>query len=169
VPSFRATTAGPPIYTWGVFAFVITAVAAGAIAGLFHWAAKTTGRPLPDAVAKLLALVLLAGGVIFGVPFLVLGFADRYDAIVEAPATFSITALIGALIVLVAVAVATALTIIARLAVIGGGSTAEADPWGTGPTLEWLTDSPPAPGNFAEVPEILSPEPLLDANDGGAR
>ena len=42
-------------------------------------------------------------------------------------------------------------------------------PWGTGATLEWLTDSPPAPGNFAEVPEILSPEPLLDANDGGAR
>ena len=31
-----------------------------------------------------------------------------------------------------------------------------------GQTLEWLTTSPAPPANFAEVPTVMSPEPVLD-------
>ncbi|MET0578963.1 MAG: cytochrome ubiquinol oxidase subunit I, partial [Ilumatobacteraceae bacterium] len=36
-----------------------------------------------------------------------------------------------------------------------------ADPWG-GQTLEWLAPSPAPLDNFAEVPTVMSPEPVLD-------
>ena len=35
------------------------------------------------------------------------------------------------------------------------------DPWG-GQTLEWLATSPAPLDNFAEVPTVMSPEPVLD-------
>jgi cytochrome o ubiquinol oxidase subunit I len=115
-----------------------------------------------------LAPVFLLGALAWGVPLLVLGFADRSDGIVDAASVLFIISLVGVLLVLAAVAVPVALTVISRAAVIGGAERADADPWATGATLEWLTDSPPAPGNFSEPPDVTSPEPLLDANDGGA-
>jgi cytochrome c oxidase subunit I+III len=39
------------------------------------------------------------------------------------------------------------------------GAPAGADPWSAG-TLEWATDSPPAPGNFAQPPVVASRFPL---------
>jgi heme/copper-type cytochrome/quinol oxidase subunit 1 len=44
--------------------------------------------------------------------------------------------------------------------VLGSGEPAGDDPW-SGHTLEWATSSPPAPGNFAEVPMVTSPTPLF--------
>jgi hypothetical protein len=41
------------------------------------------------------------------------------------------------------------------------------DPF-SGHTLEWLTESPPAPENFeGPLPEVLSASPLLDAREAG--
>lgn len=41
-----------------------------------------------------------------------------------------------------------------------------ADPWG-GQTLEWSTSSPPPWNNFGEEPPpVLTPSPLLDAEEG---
>jgi heme/copper-type cytochrome/quinol oxidase subunit 1 len=67
-----------------------------------------------------------------------------------------------------AVVVAALLTLASRAAVIGGAAGADADAWGSGTSLEWATDSPPAVGNFASVPTVVSPQPLLDTIDGGA-
>jgi cytochrome c oxidase subunit 1 len=168
VPALRLTTAGPPVYTWGVFAIVIVGVAAGAAAGLFHWASKITGRQMPDGLAKLLAPVLLVAGLLFGGPLLVLGFAPKASGLVDAASVLFLLSIVGALLAAVAVAAPVALTVLTRTAVLRGSSPAERDPWGSGPSLEWLTDSPPAEGNFGELPEVTSPEPLLDLNDGGA-
>ena len=42
------------------------------------------------------------------------------------------------------------------------GRRGEPDPWGSGQTLEWTTTSPAPLDNFAEVPTVMSPEPVLD-------
>jgi len=42
------------------------------------------------------------------------------------------------------------------------------DPW-DGQTLEWATSSPAPTGNFAEVPMVASPEPLLDLKENAGR
>ncbi|MCB1038037.1 MAG: hypothetical protein KDA94_00670, partial [Acidimicrobiales bacterium] len=42
----------------------------------------------------------------------------------------------------------------------------DADPWGNGQTLEWLTASPPSAGNFdAELAVVTSAEPLFDLRE----
>ena len=57
--------------------------------------------------------------------------------------------------------------LVAAVAVLVGqrGEAPADDAWGTGQTLEWMTSSPPAPGNFGELAPVGSPEPLLDAAD----
>jgi heme/copper-type cytochrome/quinol oxidase subunit 1 len=167
VPALRTTTTDSSIYTWGVFGLVLAGAVTGFVAGMFHWAAKVSGRPLPDAIGKLLALVLLAGGVLLGGPFLALGFAP--DGVVDSRGTLFLVSLAGALVTLAGVAVTLVLALAARSRRAG-----DPDPWGTGVTLEWATDSPPPAGNFAAVPAVASSEPLLDAaggepDDGGAR
>jgi cytochrome c oxidase subunit 1 len=55
------------------------------------------------------------------------------------------------------------LLILLALVSTGRGDSADADPWGTGQTLEWACPSPPPVGNFGELATVRSPEPLLDA------
>jgi heme/copper-type cytochrome/quinol oxidase subunit 1 len=169
VPAMRLTTAGPPVYTWGVFGIAIGGAITGAVAGLFHWGSKTTGRQLPDGLGKVLAPVMFVGSLLLGVPFLVLGFADHARGVLDAIQILLILAIVGAVLLLVGAVAAVALTLVNRVAVIGGAAGAGPDPWGGGTSLEWATDSPPAPGNFGALPPVTSPEPLLDLNDGGAR
>jgi heme/copper-type cytochrome/quinol oxidase subunit 1 len=169
VPALKWATAGPPIYTWGLLGLAVGGAATGATAGLFHWSAKITGRSLPDALGKLLAPLLLVGTVLAAAPYLVLGFANKADGLVDSAKALFIVSLAGVAILGAALVVTAA----ARAMVdLRGGATAGADPWGTGATLEWATDSPPPPGNFAEPPVVTSPEPLLDAGTdpvGGGR
>jgi cytochrome c oxidase subunit 1 len=162
VPAFRTTTAGIPIYLWGVFLMVAVAAATGAVAGLFQWSSKITGRQLPDGLGKALAPALLVGALLAGGPYLVLGFATKADGLADATPALALLSLVGVGLTLAVLAVALLLTLTSRLGVIRGVGHAEADAWGTGATLEWATDSPPAPGNFGELPLIISPEPLLD-------
>jgi hypothetical protein len=48
------------------------------------------------------------------------------------------------------------------------GARASPDPWGA-PTLEWAVSSPPPPYNFAEVPVVVSREPLWQPVNEGPR
>jgi heme/copper-type cytochrome/quinol oxidase subunit 1 len=123
---------------------------------------------LPDSVGKLLAPLLLVGGLLLGGPFLVLGFANKADGLAGGARSMFVVSLVGALLVAAAVVTTAVLTALNRAAVLGGAAGAEPDAWGTGTSLEWATASPPAPGNFASVPTVTSPQPLLDTNDGGA-
>jgi cytochrome c oxidase subunit 1 len=167
-PALTWPTAGAPIYAWGVFGFALAAGLTGAVAGLVHWSSKITGRQLPDSLGKLLALGLLVGGVLFGAPLLILGLANQFDGLADAGPALFLVSLIGLAVLLGLAALTGLLVLSTRAAVLRGATTADGDPWGSGPTLEWATDSPPSPGNFGTLPVVTSPEPVLDLADGGA-
>jgi heme/copper-type cytochrome/quinol oxidase subunit 1 len=164
-PISSAST-GAPIYQWGLYAVVVGAALTAAIAGLFYWAPKLTGRLIPGAIGSLLALVALVGTLAAGAPLVVLGFANKASGLADSPKAFYDIAL-GGCIILAAVAVIGLVLFLANRAATLGGSSTEADPWGCGQTLEWATDSPPAVGNFGELAEVVSAEPLLDLTESG--
>ena len=159
--------AGSPIYTWGVLGcWSWAAATTGALAGLFYWAPKITGKRVDRRLGKLLAPGRRSSPPCWSVPpFLVLGLRQQGD---ESSPTAP-TRLYG-------VSRRSARAILARSScssasrcassgvpsAIGGAATADADAWGFGQTLEWATDTPPAPGNFGALADVTSPEPLLD-------
>ena len=146
------------IYSAGQYALVVAAVLTAAIAGVMYWAPKMTGRMAADGIGKLNVLVLLGGGVLAGVPLIVLGFASRFDGLNDAAdALHGISVAGDALLAL------GALLAVFALVTTSHGASVEGDAWGTGQTLEWGCPSPPPAGNFGELAVVRSPEPLLDA------
>jgi cytochrome c oxidase subunit I+III len=145
-------------YSSGHFALVVAAGMAGAAAGITYWAPKLLGRFANEGLAKLSVLLYLGGGVLAGVPLLVLGFANRFDGLADAADALNGIAVAGSALLVLAV-----LVTIASLATASKGGGVADDAWGTGQTLEWATSSPPAPGNFGELAVVRSPEPVLDA------
>ncbi len=146
------------VYSAGVFALVVAAGLAAGAAGVMYWAPKMTGRVAADGIGKLNVLVFLGGGVLAGVPLLVLGFANRFDGLTDAADTLHGIAVAGDVVL----AFGVLLTIVALVSTSRGASVAD-DAWGTGQTLEWACPSPPPAGNFGELAVVRSPEPLLDA------
>lgn len=153
---------GTPVFQSGVLALVVGAALTAAFAGLFHWGPKISGRRLNEGIGKLLVLVLLGAGLLAGLPLVLLGLANKWSAIGD-----GLNAFLGASAAGYALgALALILGAFALLAALGGDND-PADAWGTGTTLEWLTDNPPPVGNFAEVPTVASAEPLLDGAETG--
>ncbi len=152
-------------------AMVQLALVAGllaAAAGLFYWAPKIFGHKLPAGVGLLVALSLLGGAVLSALPDAISGFLDQPDFVArgaqrDGVEILNTISLVGAIGVLAGV--------LALLAAVAGsfvfGDDRDEDdedprnPWG-GHTLEWLTDSPPVPGNFAGPLVVTSEAPLLD-------
>jgi heme/copper-type cytochrome/quinol oxidase subunit 1 len=146
------------VYSYGQFALVMAAALTAAIAGVMYWAPKMTGRFAADGIGKLNVLVLLGGGVLAGVPLVVLGFATRFDGLADAADALWVLSVAGAVLLALG-----ALLALAALVTTGRGPSVEGDAWGTGQTLEWACSSPPPTGNFGELAVVRSPEPLLDA------
>ena len=148
------------VYGAGQFALVLGAALAAASAGVMYWAPKMTGREAADGLGKLNVLVLLGGGALAGLPLVVLGFATKFDGLEDAADALWVLSAVGAALL----ALGALLTLLALVST-GRGASVEADPWGTGQTLEWACPSPPPAGNFGELAVVRSPEPLLDAAD----
>jgi heme/copper-type cytochrome/quinol oxidase subunit 1 len=145
-------------YAAGQFALVIGSCLAAVAAGVMYWAPKMTGRQAADGLGKANVLVLLGGGALAGLPLILLGFATKFDGLADAAdALWGISIAGDALLAL------GALLVLLALVSTGRGASVEADPWGTGQTLEWACPSPPPVGNFGEIATVRSPEPLLDA------
>jgi heme/copper-type cytochrome/quinol oxidase subunit 1 len=154
----RAPVGDVSVYSTGQYALVIAAVITAAVAGLMYWAPKMTGRFAADGLGKLNALVLLGGGLLAGLPLILLGFATRFDGLSGAADTLHGIAVAGSALLAIGVLLG-----LFALITTSHGPSVEADAWGTGQSLEWACPSPPPPGNFGELAVVRSPEPVLDA------
>jgi heme/copper-type cytochrome/quinol oxidase subunit 1 len=137
----------------------------GVAGGVHHWSTKLFGSQLREGIGSVAALVLFVGGLLLAAPDLVSGFLDQGDGLRPAlPIEDGVEALnaasaLGAVVVLLG-----ALLVILNLAVGRAGDEegdVPADPWG-GHTLEWATTSPPSPGGPGPIEPVTSAEPLLD-------
>lgn len=157
------------------YAVLIGTTLAG-IAALAFWAPKMYGMVLPEGLVRLLAVVLLLGGLVLAVaygiagllnqPWLVPSFVDHGTPLTEVD-TVEVLNLLGVigggLVVLGGL-------LVGYLLVRGTFGRAPApgdDPW-RGHTLEWTTASPPPVGNFAMLPAVTSEAPLYDARHAAA-
>jgi heme/copper-type cytochrome/quinol oxidase subunit 1 len=144
--------------------YVLGAVLLGLFGGLAHWAPKIWGRLLPEPASSALAVGGLLGVVLLSLPDLVGGFLDQgvllagvTDDVGTVEALNVTSAIGGGVVILVVVGF---LAVLVRAAT--GTADAADDPW-EGHTLEWVTTSPPGPGNFTDLPVITSEAPVYDA------
>jgi len=152
----------------------------GAIA---HWGPKLWGRTMPDKAALPLALLGFIATALASLPYLIAGFAKQpADTVVfrilgdSGSITYvfggprqlwNVLAFVGHVLM--------AITVLAFVGLAVKSFTSDDDerragddPW-DGQTLEWATSSPAPTGNFAEVPMVASPEPLLDLKENAGR
>jgi heme/copper-type cytochrome/quinol oxidase subunit 1 len=120
---------------------------------------------VPEALARLVALLLLAGTILWSLPDLVSGLLGQSAAPGGVPTdnadtieALNIVSVVGGGVLALAAAAFMALLVGALRSRDLPGD----DPW-SGHTLEWATSSPPPIGNFASVPAITSEAPLYDA------
>jgi heme/copper-type cytochrome/quinol oxidase subunit 1 len=158
-----------------LFNLVLISGLAGAVAAIYYWAPKLFGKPMNAVVGWLVSLAILAGALLYAIPDIISAFLDQPD-----PAPFQSTSssvdgmnLISAVgVTIVAVGVLVALLAVGQALGGRGGAAREnaedpeanANPWDSG-TLEWATESPPLPGNFAAPPVVASAYPLNDPVD----
>ena len=151
--------------TDAVYAAALLGGFCAALGGVAWWSPKITGRLFP-AAGRALALLVGGGALAAAVPELVSGFLDQpggfQATLPEVKDGVEVLNLIAAIGV-AAVALGTLGFIGLLLKAARSQQRAGADPY-DGQTLEWLADSPPAPGNFAEaVASVRSAQPLLDS------
>jgi heme/copper-type cytochrome/quinol oxidase subunit 1 len=142
------------------------AAATALVGAVVYWAPKILGRRVPEAGASLVALALFVGSLAATVPELIAGLLGQPATATLAPAehvdaieTLNLVATIGDGILVLG----GGLFILLLLGALRGRGQEDDDPW-SGHTLEWLTASPPATGNFAApLPKIASEAPVYDA------
>jgi len=145
----------------------------GGLGALQYWGGKIWGLQPPEALARLEALVLTVGVLVWAIPELITGLNDQValgdvtgvvDDVSGASSLNGVAAVGGAIVAAGAVlALLNNLRPMLRKRTVG----ADADPHG-GLTLEWATTSPPPHGNFREpLPPVRSCSPLLDSRVDG--
>lgn len=143
----------------GQFILVIAAGLTMGAAGLAYWSPKMTGWMPSEAAAKLGVPVMLVGGALAGLSFVVVGFESKFSGLADAIDAFTWASVIGAAMLVLGLA----LTLLGLLSASRhAGDEAGADAWGTGQTLEWKYPSPPGNHDLGDLPVVHSPEPLLD-------
>jgi cytochrome o ubiquinol oxidase subunit 1 len=157
------------VYGEGVFVCVGYAAVMGAVAGLAFWGPKLWGRHLANGPLVLLAPVFFLGALLVTAGHLIAGVLDQPASTLGGFEYSSTKDVLNIMVVgghgLVLVAAA-AVVVLAVLGFARGASAGD-DPW-DGHTLEWATSSPPPADNFAEIPTVVSAEPLSDLKRSGS-
>jgi cytochrome c oxidase subunit 1 len=145
------------------FHFVLVAGAvSGAMAALYYWFPKMTGRMLSERAGKIsfwLQFVGFLGTFLIQHSLGLSGMPRRIYTYGESTGwgTDNLISTVGAFILGVGVVVTLANVVWS----LSRGAVAAPDPW-QGNTLEWFTPSPPPPHNFDVIPTVRSVEPMRD-------
>lgn len=141
----------------------------GYFAGIQFWFPKAFGFQLDERWGRRGFWAWIVGFYLAFMPLYVLGFMgmprrmEHYDTPAWQP--LLLVAELGALLILVGIA-----CMIVQLVVSVRNRAALAvnadDPW-DGRTLEWMTSSPPAPYNFAVIPQVGSIDALAEIKERG--
>ncbi len=160
--------------TTAVMNLVLFAAVVAAIAGVWFWAPKISGRHLPVMMGRLVLFDLVVGAVLLGAADFVSGFleapvfgyqvADSVEPLMAVPSDQNLVEVMNVIVAVGAVLIVLGvLGVVAALAQAArSNEPVDDNPYG-GQTLEWTTSSPPPSGNFSEPPErVMSEAPLLD-------
>jgi cytochrome c oxidase subunit 1 len=142
----------------------------GALGALHHWSTKIFGIEQGEGLARLSALVLMLGGLLLAAPDLISGFLDQPVGSTAVEVEDGVELLNGLSLaggILLALGGLLVLLNLLRGARSSRDDEVRADPF-DGHTLEWLTASPPTPGNFGPLEPVGTPEPLLDQKEAGS-
>jgi len=148
---------------------IIPGVLFGYLAGYMYWFPKAVGFTLDERWGRWSFWCWIVGFMLAFMPLYALGFMgmprrmEHYNVAEWQP--YLAIAGLGAVIILLGIA-----CLVIQLAVsVKAWRTARdlnGDPW-DGRTLEWLTSSPPAPYNFAVLPEVKDIDAFLDMKRRG--
>ncbi len=153
------------LYDSGQAALVLAGAVAAAVGALHYWATKVFGREANDMGGVGAALLLLAGAFVYGFADLISGgFGNDTQSVQTGIKAWNYLGAAGGAVAVVGLVLAL-LSLVPALR--ARREPAPDDPW-EGHTLEWLTSSPPAAGNFTEVPFVTSEAPLLDRRQAAA-
>jgi cytochrome c oxidase subunit I len=130
------------------------------LGAIYHWFPKLTGRMLSERVGRWHFALAFVGFHLTFFPMHLLGLRGMPRRVYTYPAglgwdTLNALATAGAVVLAVSF-----LVFFAHAAwTLRRGPRAQANPWGA-ETLEWATDSPPPPYDFARIPVVTDRSPL---------
>lgn len=150
----------------GIRAAVFGSILLALIAGLNHWSIKIWGRYLNQPFLSLATLAAAGGTALWSVGNIAAGIDDQKAFPATEPTGGSQVELFSQVAALGAVAVLGAAALL-FISVVQQPKAEAAVPkdqlrW-VGFTLEWMTESPPAVGNFTVPPLVSSANPVSDA------
>nr|WP_319024619.1 cbb3-type cytochrome c oxidase subunit I [Microbulbifer taiwanensis] len=142
----------------------------GYLAGYMYWFPKAFGFTLDERWGKRAFWCWISGFYLAFMPLYMLGFMgmarrmERYDVAAWQPPL--VIAALGAAVILAGIA-CLVIQLIASIRTRERRRDLTGDPW-DGRTLEWLTASPPAPYNFAVLPQVRDIDALHEMKRRGA-
>jgi cytochrome c oxidase subunit I len=134
-------------------------------AGFYYWLPKITGRMLGERLGRWSFWVMFAGFNLAFFPMQLLGLLGMRRRVYTYESgsgwgTLNLLATIGAFIL----AIGILLSIINFFISLRRGRVAGKDPW-RADSLEWSTESPPAPYGSVHIPTVTTRHPLWDDHD----
>ncbi|MEX2627999.1 MAG: cbb3-type cytochrome c oxidase subunit I [Ilumatobacteraceae bacterium] len=157
------------VFAEGTLVYVAYGSVLGVVGGVLHWAPKLWGRRVPDLKALPLALLGVVATILASLPYYIAGVADQPAASslfsYSGPESlWNVLVLVGHGLMLLTLLGAIGLLV---TTFTGAGEPAGDDPW-DGHTIEWSAPSPAPANNYADVPTVSSPEPMLDLRAGSS-
>jgi cytochrome c oxidase subunit 1 len=141
---------------------IVGGVVLGGFAALHYWFPKLTGRTMGNGLARISLGAILVGLTAYCIPMFLAGVKGQPVDIYKyfqgnGLDGYNLVASLGSFLLVIGIFVELANAAYSY----SNGVVTGPDPWG-GSTLEWFTLSPPPIHNFDAVPDVRSPEPLLD-------